>query len=288
MDPQSPALVSVADLTVEISSPLRERRVGLRRVSLALAAGEIVTLAGETGSGNSLLAQIVGGHVDRRARRLSGSLSYEGKRATLRRGRLTPPPRGHVATVGNGTDYPLPPDWTVGDWLGSLSRRSRTADWRDAFHAAGFVESDELLEVSFGDLDPLSQARLGVARALLTGARLLVSEEVERELDPVGAATWRELLQRVRSEFGLAILHSALSLRGIEAFADRVLVFFEGSLLEGGDAAALALAPRYRYTREFLACEPRLFPPLAERPAGISREAVREAEEAVAQGSTTG
>lgn len=288
--PSSPrALLELRDLTVEAPGVFGERQVALRRVSLAVAPGEILVLAGERGSGKSLLARLVAGFADPRAKVLGGSAIFDGHsltgRGRHRAGRLR---RGPLAAIVDAGTAPPPPGLRVGQWLSRLPRprpaipRSRI----DCLHGAGLHELGELLPLSLEDLPPLTQKRLALFRALLQGARLLVSDGVELDLDPPGAAAYRETLLRLKDEFGLAVLATSGSLAGVEGFADRVAVFFEGGLLESGPAAETIASPRFRYTREFRACAPTLNRQARDsRP--ISKEALREAEAAIHQPVTS-
>jgi len=291
MDTNEQPLLEVKDLTVEIPGVLGERQIGLRRVSLALMPGEIVALAGEAGSGKSLLARLASGIADPRVKVLAGSLRVCGEEFPGgRRNRFSALRRGPVTVVANAAAAPPDPGRTVRQWLREVRRLARgkgaARDWGDVFFNAGLLEPETLLPRSLVGLSALERARLAVVRAILLDSRLLISEEVAADLDPLAEDAWHELLRRVRDEFGIAMLVTAGSLRGVERFADRVAVFFEGGLLESGAPAAILTSPRFAYTREFRACAPRLALTPHDLPT-ISRSAVREAEDFVHRSATS-
>lgn len=291
MDTNEQPLLEVKDLTVEIPGVLGERQIGLRRVSLALMPGEILALAGEAGSGKSLLARLASGIADPRVKVLAGSLRVCGEEFPGgRRNRFSALRRGPVTVVANAAAAPPDPGRTVRQWLREVRRLARgkgaARDWGDVFFNAGLLEPETLLPRSLVELSALERARLAVVRAILLDSRLLISEEVAADLDPLAEDAWHELLRRVRDEFGIAMLVTAGSLRGVERFADRVAVFFEGGLLESGAPAAILTSPRFAYTREFRACAPRLALTPHDLPT-ISRSAVREAEDFVHRSATS-
>lgn len=289
MSTKTEALLEVKDLTVEIPGVLGERQIGLRKVSLALAPGEIVALVGEAGSGKSLLARLAAGIADPRAKVLAGSVEFEGASLTGKKRRaLLALRRGPLTVVASEVSTPPDPGRSVRQWLSEVLRlaKGKTREWEDAFFHAGLLEPEQLLPRRLTDLAPLDRKRLGLARALIVGSRLLVSEEAGADLDPLAEAAWYEWLVRARDESGLAVLATTGSLRGVERFADRVAVFFEGGILESGTPAEIVAAPRFAYTREFRACEPDLADLPRDLPV-ISRAAVREAEEAVHQAATS-
>ncbi len=279
-------LLEARGLTVEVPGLPGERHIGLRRVDLQLAKGEILVLAGEAASGPSLLARLVAGLADPRTKLLSGDLLLGGE-SLFGKGRRNELQlrRDRIAFLPGESAAPCEPGRTVGDWLRDCLRRPKTTppSFADCCFNAGLLEPERLLERRLEDLSPLTRRRLGVTRALLRGAELLVSEAASADLDPLGADLYHGVLARLRDEQGLGILVATDTLRGTERFADRVGVFFDGGLLECGRTETLLTTPRYRYTSEFRDCSlsasktPRAFPI-------IGREALREAEEAVHSG----
>lgn len=282
-------LFAARDLTVEIPGALGERGIGLRRITLAVAPGEIVVLAGESGSGKSLLARLAAGTADPRMKILSGAIEFEGGSVLdKKRRRLLELRRGPVTVIAPLASAPPDPDRPVRQWLRECRRLAGKGGrlWGDCFFSAGLHEPEPLLRQRLGDLSPLTLKRLAVARALIVGSRFLISEDAGGDLDALGEGAFHELLGRVRDEFGIGALVSTGSLRGVERFANRVAVFFEGGILEEGTPVDLLTNPRFAYTREFRACEPGLTDLPRDLPT-ISREAAREAEAHVHQTSSS-
>jgi len=289
MSTEPESLLEIRDLTVEVPGVLGERQIGLRKVSLTVSPGEIVVLAGEAGSGKSLLARLIAGIADPRVKVLAGSISYEGKSLLdLKRRERLALRRGPFAVITDTASAPPHPDGTVRQWLGEIRRlaRGNTREWGDCFFNAGLLEPEQLLARRLGDLPPLTLKRLAVVRAMLLGSRLLISEEATSDLDRPSEFAFFELLTRMRDEFGLAILVTTGSLRGVERFANRVAVFFEGGMLESGTPAELITSPGFAYTREFRGCEPVLAGLPRDLPT-ISRAALREAGQAVHQSANS-
>ncbi|MDH4410871.1 MAG: ATP-binding cassette domain-containing protein [Verrucomicrobiales bacterium] len=282
-------LFATSGLTVEIPGALGERGIGLRRISLAVAPGEIVVLAGESGSGKSLLARIAAGTADPRMKVLAGSIEFEGVSVLeKKRRRLLALRRGSITVIAPLATAPPDPDRSVRQWLRDCRRFAGKGGrlWGDCFFSAGLHEPEPLLRQRLGDLSPLTLKRLAVARALIVGSRFIISEDAGLDLDALGEAAFHELLGRVRDEFGIGALVSMGSLRGVERFANRVAIFFEGGILEEGTPLDLLTNPRFAYTREFRVCEPGLTGLPRDLPT-ISREAAREAEAHVHQTSSS-
>lgn len=282
-------LFATRDLTVEIPGALGERGIGLRRVTLAVEPGEIVVLAGESGSGKALLARLAAGTADPRMKILSGSIEFEGSSVLdKKRRRLRELRRGPITVIPPLVAAPPDPDRPVRQWLRDCRRVSGKGGrpWDDCFFSAGLHEPEALLRQRLGELSPLALKRLAVARALIVGSRFLIAEEAGSDLDVLGEAAFYELLGRVRDEFGIGALVSTGSLRGVERFSNRVAIFFEGGILEEATPNDLITNPRFAYTREFRACGPCLGDLRRDLPT-ISREAAREAEASVHQTSSS-
>jgi len=290
METPATALLEVRGLTVERPGTLDDRDIGLRNVSIEVNAGEIFVFAGEKGCGKSLLAQFIAGAAGPRMRVLSGSICFEGREILgLNPRELRQLRTGGVTLISGDDNGQFNPDRTVRQWLQDCARMSGVKSGRgdgktgsEYFYTVGIIEPERILPVPMGELPTMVVKRLQVMKAVIAGSRLLVCDGATRGLDRIAEAQLIELLSQVRDEFGMSILITAGSLRGVERYADRVAVFFEGGILESGSTREILENPRYAYTAEFRACEPRLTDYPRELPT-ISREAAREAEDAIHQ-----
>jgi ABC-type glutathione transport system ATPase component len=294
MDAPSPILLEVKSLSVERSAGLGERGIGLRRVSLSLASGEIMVLAGETGSGKSLLARLIPGAAGPQTKVLGGSILFEGRDLLkLKPRELREIRRSGIAMVTGDGAGQWNPDRTVRQWLRDCIRMAKRSGvpggekgWSDFFYSVGIIEPERVLPMLMGDLSLNLAKRLLVMRALLSRARLLVCDDATSDLDRIAEIQFIELLTRVREEHGIGILMTSGSLRGIDRYADRAAIFYEGGILEAGTPSQLLNRPRYAYTREFRSCDPGISDLPRELPT-ISRKAAREAEEAIHEASSS-
>ena len=294
MESEDKTLLEVRNVTVERPAGLGERRIGLRRGSMTLRQGEILVLAGETGSGKSLLARLIVGAAGPQVKPLGGTILFEGRDLLRMRARdLQQVRRSSISMVTGDSIAQVNPDCCVRQWLRDclrLTRRPRELAsekaWSDYFHSVGIVEPEQILSKPMGDLSSMLLKRLLVMKAIISRSRLLICDDATSGLDRIAEAQFIELLCQIREELGLSILMTLGSLRGVERFADQVAVFYEGGILEAGPARELLEAPQFAYTREFLACEPRLSD-LPRELSTISREAAREAEEAIHEASSS-
>ncbi len=98
--------------------------------------------------------------------------------------------------------------------------------------------------------------RVGVARALMLGPRLLICDEPVAALDVSIKSQIANLLRDMRDEMRLAMLFIAHDLATVRYLCDRVMVLYLGRVMESAPSAALYGAPRHPYTRALLAANP--------------------------------
>lgn len=118
--------------------------------------------------------------------------------------------------------------------------------------------------------------RVGIARALATKPKVLLSDEATSALDPETTRSILDLLARINAELGLTILLITHEMAVIRSIAHEVAVIERGRIVEWGDVFDLFTRPQHPVTRSFLDDEAgRALPPhLAGRlrPEGTIRD----------------
>ncbi|MDQ6974360.1 MAG: ABC transporter ATP-binding protein, partial [Mariprofundaceae bacterium] len=107
--------------------------------------------------------------------------------------------------------------------------------------------------------------RIGIARALMVEPKVLVLDEPVSALDVSVQAQILNLLTDIQAHMGVAYLFISHDLSVVQHIADRVLVMFQGKVVEEGQAADIFANPQHDYTQELLAARPINHP--SERPS---------------------
>ena len=98
--------------------------------------------------------------------------------------------------------------------------------------------------------------RIAIARALATDPAVLICDEAVSALDAHHRAGILELLSRLKSERGLALLFITHDLAAAAAVAERIAVMERGHLVEVGATADVLRNPQHPHTQALLAARP--------------------------------
>ena len=226
-------------------------------VSFDIAAGETLGLVGESGSGKSTLGRIVVGLLAA----TSGQATIAGQSVGGARGRPRRALWRRVQMVFQDPYSSLNPRLTVRDTLAEPLRNfgiARGADAdrriREALDACGLPGSAMTRyprEFSGGQ-----RQRIGIARALIVRPDFIVADEPVSALDVSIQAQIINLLQDLKTSFGLTYLFIAHDLAVVRHVSDRVAVMYRGKLVESAPAETLYARPSHPYTQLLLRSVP--------------------------------
>jgi energy-coupling factor transport system ATP-binding protein len=206
-------------------------RPALRDVSLSVAPGEFVVLAGGTGSGKSTLLRAAAGLVPHfhggtfAGRCIVGGLdTREHGPADVARvaGTLFQDPETQVVlgTVRSELAFPLE---NAGLGAAAVARGVE-----EAALALGIAE---LLDRPTGELSGGELQRVALGAALATRPRLVLLDEPTSQLDPVAGDELLGVLRRLNEEWGTAVLLAEHRLERCLSAADRVIAMRDGAVV---------------------------------------------------------
>ncbi len=261
-------LLSINNLTVQyqVAAPV----TAVKDVSLYISPGEIYGLAGESGCGKSTLAYAVTRLLQPPAEITGGSIEWAANDdtqvdilrldgETLRRFRWE-----EIAMVFQGAMNALNPVHTIGSQIGDvfkdhgarMSRAERTARAADLLRTVGIDE--KRLKSYPHELSGGMRQRVMIAMALALRPRLIVMDEPTTALDVVVQRNILEEINRLRGEFGFAVLFITHDLGLLLEISDRIGIMLAGELVEQGTPATLQNSPQHEYTRHLLGSFPSL------------------------------
>jgi len=198
-------------------------------VSFAVAEREIVSLIGPNGAGKTTVFNLI-----------AGVLRPDTGRVRLASRDITGLRPDQICAAGIARTFQLVkpfPELTVLEnvVVGALRGTPDVAEARAAARRLlDVVELGEQADVPAAHLTLPDRKRLEVARALATGPRLLLLDEVVAGLRPTEADRMVRALRRLHDEAGLTILLIEHVMRAVMALSDHIVVLHHGEKISEG------------------------------------------------------
>jgi oligopeptide/dipeptide ABC transporter ATP-binding protein len=225
-------------------------------VSLELAVGETLGLVGESGCGKSTLGKAIMKLVPI----ANGEIVIDGvdiaplDRAQLNEMRrkvqmIFQDPYGSLnprSTVGRSVAQPL----VIAGW-----KADATSQRVDTLLGWVGLPSDAKQRYPH-EFSGGQRQRIGIARALALNPKLIICDEPVSALDVSVRAQVINLLEDLKSQFGVSYLFISHDLSVVEHIADRVAVMYLGTLVEVGARDQIWRNPQHPYTKALLAAAP--------------------------------
>ena len=231
----------------------REPLKAVNNVSFDIPSGEVLGLVGESGSGKST----IGRSLLRLLPITSGQVLFDGVDVTALQGRALKNMRRRMQIIFQDPFASLNPRMTVYDTLaeplllhGIETRKSVAGGvlklMDDVGLARAFVRKYPH-EFSGGQ-----RQRIAIGRALATRPEFVVADEPVSALDVTIQAQILDLMQALGRDYGLTMLFISHDLAVVRHIADRILVLYQGEVVEQGSGQDLFEQPQQDYTRRLL------------------------------------
>lgn len=259
-------LLEINNLSVSFAGHL-----ALNRVSFSINKGEVVAVVGESGSGKSVTSLSVMGLLPQTAKIGQGEIFFcdqKGERHSLTlmktdaRRRL----RGReMAMIFQEPMTSLNPVLKVGDQITEamldhqLCRRDQAYEKaRELLHKVRIVDVDRVLKSYPQSLSGGMRQRVMIAQALACSPQLLIADEPTTALDVTVQAHILQILRDLQRQTHMAVLFITHDMGVVGEVADRVVVMYQGNVVEQGKVSDIFNRPQHEYTRALLAAVPRL------------------------------
>jgi peptide/nickel transport system ATP-binding protein len=259
---ESGPILDIRDIHVSFNLGRKQPVRAVSGVSFGINRKETLGLVGESGCGKSSLARAIvqlpppkSGHVLLAGRDLTAMDA-----ATLRAIR----PR--IQMVFQDPISSLNPGRRIGRSIAAPLRVMGVTDKADiAFRVRRMMAAVGLNPGRHEDQYPgqLSGGqcqRASIARALMTRPDVLICDEPVSALDVSVQAQILNLLNKIKADFGLAMLFISHDLAVVKRVSDRVAVMYLGSICELAPVEALYSHPAHPYTATLLNAIPQPVP----------------------------
>lgn len=259
----------------------------VKDVSLSVNPGEVLAIVGESGSGKTVTAKTILGLLPDTAIS-SGAVLIRGDNViSVAPAKLRQIRGEEVAMVFQEPSTALNPVYTVG-WQIAEGLRAHARDGRklsrkeakeravDALRKVGIPDPEHRVDYYPHQFSGGQKQRVVIAAALALNPGLIVADEPTTALDVTVQAEILELLRDLRDKYGTSIVLITHNMGVVADLADRVVVMYQGDVVEEAPAARLFTQPQQDYTKKLLAAVPHLGRNSAS--AGLDRRAKQDAE----------
>jgi peptide/nickel transport system ATP-binding protein len=258
-------MLAFEDLAVSFGSG-RDSVRAVDGVSLTVAPGEVVAVVGESGSGKSVTSMSALGLLPPTAT-TTGAVRVGGVDVTTLDGTRLRAIRGaEVAMVFQEPMTALNPAFTVG-WqvaealrlhIADLSKKQALERAAELLEMAGIRDARDRLGQYPHELSGGLRQRVVIAMAIACEPKVLIADEATTALDVTVQAEILDLLRDLRARFGMALLVITHNMGVVADIADRVVVMYQGKVVEQATVEDLFARPQADYTKKLLASVPRL------------------------------
>jgi oligopeptide/dipeptide ABC transporter ATP-binding protein len=253
------ALLEIEDLRILLRAGDHREIALVDGVSLAVAPGRVVGLAGESGSGKTLTGLSTMGFFPDRSRatgavRIGGEDVLRMKSSRLRRMRGR-----EVAIVFQDPMTSLHPMLTVGRQLTEhvrvhlgLSQKDADARAVELLTTVRLPDPERVLASYPHEFSGGMRQRIAIASALACDPKLLIADEPTTALDVTVQAQVLALINDLKQRLGMAMLLITHDLGVVAETANRVIVMYAGRKVEEGSTTDIFDDPLHPYARGLL------------------------------------
>lgn len=230
-------ILEVKDLSVTFTDTKKNKKQVLFDVDFEMEAGEILGLAGESGSGKSTIAKCILGMVPHK-----GEIHLEDNNPQM----IFQDPYSSLnpaKTVRAILEEPL----KLHTKLGREERLHKVIEALESVELGS-----ELLVRKPSELSGGQRQRICIAESLINDTKFLIADEPVSALDVTVQAQILKLLSELKNKKGLTILFISHDLRTMYNVCDRIMILDKGYIVESGKPKDMYKNPQHDYTKLLL------------------------------------
>ncbi|WP_340608844.1 putrescine export ABC transporter ATP-binding protein SapD [Xenorhabdus bharatensis] len=257
-------LLDIRNLTIEFMTsegPVK----AVDRLSISLTEGEILGLAGESGSGKSLIAKAICGVAKDNITVTADRFRFN----DIDLLRLTPRQRRKVIGHNISMIFQEPqlcldpsesigkqliqsiPGWTFkGRWWQRFNWRKRRAI--ELLHRVGIKDHHDIMHSYPYELTDGECQKVMIAIALANQPRLLIADEPTNAMEPTTQAQIFRLLSSLNQNNNMTILLISHDLQMMSKLVKRINVLYCGQTVESATPDELLVTPHHPYTQALI------------------------------------
>tara|TARA_B100001173_G_scaffold292440_1_gene284645 strand:+ start:1760 stop:3511 length:1752 start_codon:yes stop_codon:yes gene_type:complete len=264
-------ILEIKNLTTEFISNNNSRKA-INRVSFSIKEGEIVGVVGESGSGKSVTSLSAMGLIPSPQGKVThGEILFtKSDGITVDTTKISSDSlreiRGNeMSMIFQEPMSSLNPVFSCGDQVAEAIVLHQEISIQEAkkrtinlFKKVKLPRPETIFNQYPHQLSGGQKQRVMIAMAISCNPKLLIADEPTTALDVTVQKTILDLLKGLQKETSMGILFITHDLGVIAELADRVVVMYQGRVVEQGKASEIFNNPQHPYTKGLISCRPPL------------------------------
>ncbi|OFI39938.1 ABC transporter ATP-binding protein [Arthrobacter sp. SW1] len=275
-------ILEIKDLAITFTTSAGEFKA-VKNAHLSIMPGETVAIVGESGSGKSTTALAAIGLLPGNGRVTGGQILLDGEDiAHASEKRMIELRGSHIGMVPQDPMSNLNPVWKIGyqvrETLKANGRPDGPDDVARVLAEAGLPDAHRRARQYPHEFSGGMRQRALIAIGLSCSPKLLIADEPTSALDVTVQRKILDHLDKMTTELGTSVLLITHDLGLAAERADKVVVMYQGNVVEAGPSLELLQNPQHPYTRRLVESAPSL----ASRRIQSAKEQGVEAEDLLA------
>ncbi len=247
-------LLDINRLTVDFKRNQKIHTL-LKNVSIKISENETVGIIGENGSGKTMLAHAILGLLDQNSLSINDDFSFSFYDKFLDYSNINNTISNKVSVIFQDTLSYYNPVFTVGSQFVELIKQKLAINTKDAKRIAlewlsnVNIDNPKLVLKQFPhQLSGGMRQRIMLAMALFNSPALLIADEPTSSLDENNEEKVLILIKQLISQSDTALIFISHNFEIIKDLCERVIVMYNGIIVEGGKTKELMTNPKHPYT----------------------------------------
>lgn len=258
-------LLSVHQLSIDFHTK-NETVNAVKNISFVLNKGETLGIVGESGSGKSVTSLSIMRLISNPGKISSGSINFNGQDLIKASEDEMRSIRGSkIAMIFQEPMTSLNPVMRCGQQVAEalilhkkLSKSEARLKTLELFREVKLPRPEQIFDSYPHQISGGQKQRVMIAMALSCNPEILIADEPTTALDVTVQKSILELLKQLQEKYNMSIIFITHDLGVIAEVADRVLVMYQGEVVEEAKVKDIFKNAKHPYTKGLIACRPQL------------------------------